>query len=490
MFKKFLWLEWKAFTRASAFGTNLAIKIILGIVAFIYSVMFLFAGIGAYYGIKEEMHQDPLVVVSKYLIYYFLADMVIKGLLQKIPVINIRPLLAMPIKRKTIVNFAIGKTLVSFFNIIHVFTFVPFSVVLLIEGYNPLSVILWWLGMWLLTYCNNLLNLLLNEVDFIFLLFVALLGGLVALQYYNIFDITRVTNVFYFQLYSTYYMIAVPVLLFAALWWFTHRHFVKKLYLDTGLKGKEEEVQTQDFTWLNRFGGMSPFLKNDLKLILRNKRSKTAVIMSFLFLFYGLLFFSGSIEAYDNMPMKMFASIFVTGGFMMTFGQFVPSWDSAYYPLMMSQNIPYSQYIASKWWLVVIGVSVSAVLSSFYIYFGIETYLMMLSGAIYNIGVNSLLVLLGGAFLKTPIDLASAKQAFGNKQAFNIKTFLISLPKLLLPMLLYTVGAIAISPIAGFLFVTAAGLLGLVFRKAAFRKIESIYKSEKYSTLAAYKQVN
>ena len=38
----------------------------------------------------------------------------------------------------------------------------------------------------------------------------------------------------------------------------------------------------------------------------------------------------------------------------MNFGQFVPSWDSAYYKLLMSQNITYKDYLASKWWLVVI----------------------------------------------------------------------------------------------------------------------------------------
>lgn len=488
MFKKFLWLEWKAFTRASAFGTNMALKIILGIFAFMYSIMFLFAGVGTYYGIKEGLHQDPLVVVNKYLIYYFLADMVIRGMMQKMPVINIRPLLPLPLKRSNIVNFAIGKTLISFFNIIHIFTFVPFSVVLIIEGYDPVGVLLWWLAMWLLVYCNNLINLLLNEVDFVFMMFVVLLGGFGAAHYYSYFDITLITNVFYNYLYSSYATILVPLLAFAGLWWFTHRHFSKRLYLDTGLKGKEENAQTQEFAWLNRFGTMSTFLKNDLKLMLRNKRSKKAVITSFLMVFYGLLFFT--MDMYDNSPMRMFASIFVTGGFMMSFGQFVPSWDSAYYPLMMSQNIPYRQYIASKWWLVAIGTAATTVAASFYAYFGLDVYLMILGGAIYNIGVNSLLVLLGGAYLKTPIDLASGKQAFGNKQAFNVKTLLISLPKMLLPMALYSIGAFAISPMAGFWFVAGAGLLGLLFRNAAFRAIERIYKSEKYSTLAAYKQSN
>ncbi|WP_116790390.1 DUF5687 family protein [Flavobacterium psychrotrophum] len=488
MFKKFLWLEWKAFTRSSAFGTNLALKIFMGIMAFIYSLGVLSMSIAAYYGVKEEMHQDPLVVVNKYLIYYFLADILFKVLLQKIPVINIRPLLTLPITRKTIVNFAMGKTLVSFFNLVHIFFFVPFSIVLLIEGYDPLGVVLWWLGAWLLIYVNNLINLLLNDNDFVFIIFVTILGGLVALQYYSYFDVTLVTGVFYQGLFDTYYMFVIPVVVFAGLWLYTHRFFTKKLYLDTGLKGKTEIAQAQDFTWLNRFGSMSTFLKNDLKLILRNKRSKTSVVMSVLFIFYGLLFFGGGIEVYDNAPMKMFASIFVSGGFLLMFGQFVPSWDSAYYPLMMSQNIPYRDYIASKWWLMVLGTAVSAVLASFYLYFGIDTYLMILAGAVFNIGVNSLLVLLGGAFLKTPVDLASGKQAFGDKKAFNLKTFLISLPKMLLPMGLYVVGAAIHSATLGSILVALTGILGIALRNVAFRAIEKIYKSEKYSTLAAYKQ--
>jgi uncharacterized membrane protein YgdD (TMEM256/DUF423 family) len=490
MFKKFLWLEWKAFTRSSSFGINMTLKIILGVMAFIYSLMFLFLSGAAYYGIKEELHQDPLVVVSKYLVYYFLADMVIRALLQKVPVLNTRPLLALPIKRSTIINFVLGKTFLSFFCLVHVFLMVPFNIVLLIEGYDPLGVIFWWLGLWLIVYINNLANLLMGDNDFIFIIFLGILASFVGLQYYGYFDVTLVTGALFHSLYSTYFAILIPVAVFAGFYWFSHKTFSKKMYLDTGLKSKSEIADGREYTFLNRFGVMGTFLRNDLRLILRNKRSRTTLIMSFVFIFYGFLFFSGAIDVYDNVHMKMFAAIFITGGFMMTFGQFVPSWDSAYYPLMMSQNIPYSQYIASKWWLMVVAVCVSSIVGAIYLYFGIETYLMILSGAVFNIGVNTLLVLLGGAYVKTPIDLASAKQAFGNKQAFNLKVFLISLPKLLLPMLLYTLGAKLISPLAGFLFVTGAGLLGLIFRKAAFRAIERIYKTEKYDTIAAYKEKN
>ena len=39
-------------------------------------------------------------------------------------------------------------------------------------------------------------------------------------------------------------------------------------------------------------------------------------------------------------------------------------------------------------------------------------------------------------------------------------------------------------------FVALAGILGFAFRNKVFSMIEGIYKSEKYKTLAAYKQKN
>ncbi|HRA73232.1 MAG TPA: DUF5687 family protein, partial [Flavobacterium sp.] len=95
MILKFLYLEWKSFIRSASFGTNLALKIILGFVAVLYTFMFLMAGVGAFYAL-QQMHLDPLQTVNKYLIYYFLLDLGIRLLLQKIPVMNIRPLLALP----------------------------------------------------------------------------------------------------------------------------------------------------------------------------------------------------------------------------------------------------------------------------------------------------------------------------------------------------------------------------------------------------------
>jgi hypothetical protein len=485
MIKKFLYLEWKAFIRSASFGTNLALKIILGFVAAIYALAFLMAGVGAFYGLKE-MHLDPLHEVNKYLIYYFSIDLAIRLVMQKIPVMNIRPLLALPFTRTTIVNFSIGKTVLSFFNFLHAFFFLPFTIVLLVEGYDVLSVILWHLAMLSLVYSNNFLNIILSNKDNVFAIFTGIVLILAGFQYYQFFDITNYTSVFFDGLFNTKWLFLLPVLVLGSLFYFTFNYLKSNLYLDAGLSTKHEIAETENLTWLNQFGSLGTFLKNDIKLIKRNKRSRTTVIMSLLFLFYGLIFFREN--SHQPEVMRIFAGIFVSGGFLFTFGQFVPSWDSSYYPLMMSQNISYKGYLSSKWWLIVIATFISTILASFYLYYGWQVYLTIVVGAIYNIGVNSHLVLLGGAYTKTPIDLTSSKGAFGDKKAFNMNAMLISLPKLFLPILLYWAGSSIMSPNLGLVFVAVAGVLGFALRDKVFSMIEKIYKIEKYKTIDAYKQ--
>jgi hypothetical protein len=486
MFRHFISLEWKSFFRSASFATNLALKIIMGFMAIYFMVIFVGAGVGIFFLIKEEAHMEPLATVNTFLIYYFVADLVIRYFFQQMPVTNIKPLLTLPIKRNTIVHYTLGKTIISFFNVLHAFFFIPFTVVLLLNGYG-FQAVLWLLGIWALVYVNNFITILINNKNSVFYPLLIVVAGLGAAQYYKLFDITLYTKPFFQGMYSTVYLFVVAIVLAAVLYYFTFNYFKNNLNLDTGLAKKSAEAKTENFTWLNQFGTLGTFLKNDIKMIKRNKRPRSTVIASVVFIFYGLLFFTNSIEAYNNPAMQVFGGIFVSGGFLLNFGQFVPSWDSAYYQLMMSQNISYREYLSSKWWLMVIATVISTLVASFYLYFGWKIYLLIVVGAIYNIGVNSHLVLLGGAYNKTAIDLTAAK-AFGQKQAFSFKNLLIAVPKILVPMLLYAFGYFVFNAETGCLMVALAGILGFAFRDKMFTIIEKIYKSEKYAAIDAYKQ--
>ena len=487
MFKHFISLEWKAFIRSASFQANLILKILMGFAALLMIVSFLSMGIGAYFGLKEAGY-DPLETINRFMIYYVVVDLVFRYFLQKIPVINIKPLLLMPFKKAKIVRYAFGKTALSFFNVMHAFFLIPFSVILIINDYNPLGVLCWHLGIACLIYLNNFLNIALNDITGAVLSIALLFAGFGALQYFNIFDITAYSLPFFQGFYTTYWMWIIPLIALCLVLRGVYSYFMRMLYLDAGLSIKTKKASTENMDWLDRFGRISVFLKNDIKLIKRNKRSKMTVFMSILFLFYGLLFFGNAIEVYEGPLWRMFAAIFCTGGFLLSFGQFVPSWDSSYYPLLMTQNIRYKEYLRSKWWLMVLATVVSTLLCLPYIYFGWEVLLAILVGAIFNMGFNAHLVLLGGAYIKTPIDLTSAKKAFGDKSAFNFKTLLLSLPKMFGPMAIYAIGHFTLGPMFGYALVALAGIIGFAFRDRVFNMIIKIYKSEKYKTLAAYKQ--
>lgn len=487
MLKQFVFLEWRAFFRSASFGSKLIFKILAFLLFLYIAFVFSAAGVGIFYGLKKS-GLEPLSALNRFMFYYWAVDLVFRFAMQNMPVTNIRPLLYLPMKKSAVVHFSLGKTAVSLFNLTHAFFFIPFSVVLLANGYDAFGVLQWHLGIIFIIYINNFLNVLANNKLWLTVLLGAATIGLGAIHYYGWFDVTQYTRLYFDQLFHGVYAVPLTAAFLVFIYFWAYAFFRKHMYLDAGLSVKHQEADGRDYAFLNRFGSLGTFLKNDLRLILRNKRSKTTLFVSVMFLFYGLLFFTDSIEAYQNPVWKIFAGIFVTGGFLFTFGQFVPSWDSAYYPLMMSQNIRYREYLLSKWWLVVIATLASMLLATFYLYFGWEAYLAVVVGALYNVGFNAHLVLWGGAYIKQPIDLTSGRQAFGNKQAFNGKTMLLSIPKLVLPLLVFALGYYLISPIAGYVLVALFGLSGLALRDKVLTKVEEIYKTEKYKTLAAYKE--
>lgn len=494
MIKHFLSLEWKSALRSAAFKQNLAIKIFMGFIGVIVLAEFILLGAGSYFIIDEFIEdgkivaESPFHLINRFLIYWFLADISYRYMLQKMPVTNIKPLLNLPLRKGSIVKFALGKTVLSFFNVLPAFFFIPFSVVLLIKGYDVTGVISWHIAMMGFTMAINFLNIFLNNVDKVFYPVVAIIALLIAGQYYGYFDVTIYTQPVFMSFYEMPMSALIPVTLAVGAAYFAYHYFKLQLYLDEGLKSVAREASVEDLSFLDRFGKLSTYLKNDIKLIKRNKRARMTFFMGFFFILYGFFFMNDMYK--DINGMKVFAGLFCTGGFLLSFGGLVPSWDSSYYKLMMSQNIPYREFLLSKWWLMVVVTFISTLLCTFYIYFGWDWYLAILSGAIYNIGFNSSVVLWGGAFVKTPIDLTTTKKAFGDSKAFNIKTLLLIIPKLVLPVGIYYLFALTINENAGFIAIAVTGVLGLLLRNKIFNLIEQVYKAEKYDTIAAYAQKN
>ena len=111
------------------------------------------------------------------------------------------------------------------------------------------------------------------------------------------------------------------------------------------------------------------------------------------------------------------------------------------------------------------------IFEAFYLYFGLDTYLMILSGAIFNVGLGTWITLYGGLLNKQPLKLNVKAKAFENTQAFSGTQFILVLPKMVLPVLLYTIPARLINygdeinHTAGIISLALSGIVGLVFKK-------------------------
>lgn len=491
MIKTFLSLEWKQFVRSAAFQQKLLVKIFMGFFALYFIACFTALGVGSFFILKKEFpDSDPFYIVNRNLIYWFALDLLIRFFMQRLPVVNIKPLMVLPVKRKTAINFLLGKGLVSFFNFLPMFFYVPFTIVLLMKGYNVAGVLIWFFSMLCITCAVNLINFLINKNNWYFGVIVGLLAALVGLRYYNIYDVTPYIGNCLHGIYVNPLLALVPAGLIAVFYYLNFLFLRNDFYLDGAISRKVKEVQSTDLSFLNRFGAVAPFLKNDIKMIWRNKRPKSVLFLSMLFVFYGLFFFTSAV--YENQFWtKPFAGMFITGGFLMTFGQNVPSWDSEYYKLMMSQNIRYRTYLESKWYLMVFGTAISAILSIPYVYFGMDILLVILAAAVFNMGLNSFVVLWSGVFNKTAIKLNDKAKAFSNTQAFNATMLLIAFPKLLLPVILFGVPYwITGSWNIGVGVLGASGVIGILFKNPILKGIEKLYQKEKYKTVAAYSDKN
>ncbi len=487
MILHFLKLEWKQYFRSSYWGKGIALKILMAFFALYFIISFLSIGIGGYYLLKKEYpEQDPLQIVNSFLVFAILGDLIFRYLMQKLPIMNIKPMLILPIKKSSLVHFVLGKSAFSFFNFMSLFFYIPFSVVLIKEGYSVQGVLGWLFAMIFIIQAINFLNFLINKNNVAFWIIAVATVGLIAMQNFEIFDITIYSQQIFDAIVNNQIIALIPLALAVILYYLNFNLLKDKVYLDDAVSQKVKEAKSADLSWADRLGDVAPFIKNDIRLIWRNKRTKTVFLMSFLFLFYGLIFFDNPMYR-EKMPgFLLFAALFVTGGFTLNYGQFVPAWDSSHYKMLMSQNIRYRKFLESKWFLMVAMTTILYFLSIPYLYYGMDIFLMITAGAIFNIGFNSLFLLYAGSFNRKRIDLE--KSGFSNMQGTSATQFLIIIPLMVFPMLLYWLFNKFVDANAGLIAVAALGVIGLLFKNYFMNLIEKKYIKDKYAAIHAFDQ--
>ena len=479
-------LQWKETFRAPQWEAKLSVKIIMGLVTIYFLGSFLFAASVVYPALnKNILDREPLEVFNSILIYFFFFELVIRFFFQQLPVTNIQTLILLPLKKRKIINHVLLKSVFSGFNFLPFIIYLPFAISMYKDDYLGSVVFSWWLSLVLVTLSLNFINYIINKNNLFFLLLLVALAGVIALDTYNYFDFGAWTGKYFDRVVEQPNRLWYFILPMFFSYFLVFTFLKKGFYLDGGLSKKKKVVKGGDFSLLNFLGKDAMLLKNDLRMIIRNIRPRQVVLMSFLFLFYGLIFFTQDIYAEQDFVL-VFASLFVTGGFTMTFGNYVPAWDSSYYKFLMAQNLSYKDYLLSKWNLMVFATIVSTILCIPYVYFGWKIFALIFAGSLFNIGFNTWITLLGGLLNKTPMKLNVKAKAFENTQAFSLNQFLLIIPKLVLPVVLYSIPAAFISSEAGYICLGASGVLGIIFKTQLADWTTKFYTKQKYETIEAF----
>ncbi|MDO9276719.1 MAG: DUF5687 family protein [Lutibacter sp.] len=492
MIKHFINFEWKQFFRSSYWQKSIALNILMAFLALYFILTFLALGISLFPILDEQFPEsDPLELLNGFLFYWFLADLLMRFFLQKLPVMNIKPLLILPIKRSKILHYVLGKSAVSFFNFLPLFAVIPFGIMLIIEDYGTVTALVWMVLMVIFTLTINFLNIIIEsrsaETELSFLPIIVIASGLFALNYFEIVSFSSLLANGINAIHINPVLIFIPLAILVAVYYVNYTFLLKKLYVDGSLKAKTQIASTTDLTWTRRFGTIAPFLQLDLKLLWRNKRPRSSIFILIIGLLYGLFFYPNPV--YNGMEwLYVFVGIFVTGIFIINFGQFIPAWDSGYYKLLMSQNIKYKEYLNSKYSLMVMSSIIMFILSIPYVYFGWKILLVHFAAMVYNVGINTYIILLAGSFNRKKIDLT--QRAAFNYQGTGAVQWLVGFPLLIVPVGFFYLPYKFIGFEAGVATLIILGAIGIVLHQKLMRFIVAKYLHSKYVMINAFDQDN
>ncbi|UZR96055.1 DUF5687 family protein [Chondrinema litorale] len=490
MIKHLILHQWKESYRSPMFQRSLVINIVFGL--FMLYMLASFAFLGFFIDkilYKAFPDQDPLLIFNGALIYYFFVELIMRLQLQELPVMTIQPYLHLPINRKKIIHYLLSKNLISFFNFFPLLVTVPFSVKVILPDYGVVGMLFWLLTTIFISIsisylCAYYKRYIIQKPLGILILFgsVLLIG---VLDYYNLLELTQFSEwVFQWAIDGPFVMLAA--LLFALfLYYINYRFILSNTYMDEIVVSKKQKQTLTNITFLDQFGDIGQFILIELRLILRNKRSKSVVTVSSFFLFYGLIFYTQEIYMEGNY-MLIFVGIFITGMFMLNYGQFIPSWEGGFFDGILTRNSDTYRYYLAKYYLLMPTCVIAFILSTPYVYFGSKVLLINFCMLFFNIGINSIVILFMSTYNDRRIDLS--KKATLNWEGVGASQFIMLIPALVLPMLLFFPFDYFDIPNIGYAFIGVLGLVNFIFHKFWIKQIAKRFDKQKYKIAAGFRK--
>jgi hypothetical protein len=433
--------ELKAFWRSKNTGKSIAIRVVMGILILYIFLNILFIGIFLDRFLEQAFPKDDLVFsFCGIILLYYLSDILMRLQLQELPTLRVQPYLQLPVKRNSLAGYLAFTSLLSIFNLWPIVLFVPFVLKIIATDSGSLIAFAFIISIIGLTVFNNYLALYIkrkaNLNGWIFLIAAAIIA-LIALSdfWWHIFSIRKISYLFFGHLISHPAIALLPVLLGVLMYYFNFLFLKQNLYLEELSAHKASAYKSStEFPLLNRFGSVGDLAANEIKLILRNKRSRSSLIMGLFFIFYGLIFYNKS-GVTGSEGFKVFVGMYMTGAFIISYGQYMFSWQASHFDGLLVSKISFADFLKAKYLLFTIVSTVFFLLTIPYVYFGWRTLLVHFAMYLWNLGINTTIVLFFANRNYKRIDLS--KGAAMNWEGVGATQLLLTFPLIIAPYMVY-----------------------------------------------------
>lgn len=421
---------WKKFSRSPAFTKEITASIFLGLMALMMVGYTLGLGFGLNAIITNVLNKsDSFTFLNMLLLYYFVVEFVMRYMIQNVPVLDIQPYLHLPIKRSRIMHFLLVKSLVHVLNFMVLLLFTPFAFTVVAGKFGAGEAWSWLLSIWIISLCLHYLVILfkkrLDDSIWGILSIVFLFSGLAAADYYQWFRLSDVSALFFSTAATQPLILVLSLLALGALYFFNYQFFLQGVYPDQQ-QTKAVMRKAQDFTFLKGLGNIGDWISLELKLIFRNKRPRTVLYMSAMFLLYGLIFYTQDKYTKGMPAFLLFVGVFITGIFMINYGQFLFSWQASHFDFMLTRPVSLRQFVDSKYWLLN-GITVFCFLLSIpYGYFGWNIVFNHAMLTLFNMGVNIFIIL--NMAMWGPKKLNLAKGSSMNYEGIGAAQWVMGIP--------------------------------------------------------------
>ncbi|MFD0940037.1 DUF5687 family protein [Pedobacter boryungensis] len=490
MLSIFLNHQWKDFWRSRNKAGSIAAQILLGFFMLYFLAIAIVAGFGmAFFIGKAFPGQNVITVFNGFILYYSLFDLAVRTQMQELPTLSIVPYLHLNIPKKTIVNFLNIKSLFSFFNLLPLFIFIPFSVIKIGGTFGALTSLMYVLSIISLVIFNNYLVLYFKRKSInSFAYFIAIIGlvaALAALDYYQIISVRNASN-FIFVTIAKYPFLALIFTLAAVLIFVINSKYLRENLYTEELSTKDEKKVSTDYAFLNRFGRVGELAALELKLILRHKRSRGSIFMGLAFLAYGFIFYKAPMIAKDEFGKMLFAAVFMTGISIISYGQFMFAWQSTHFDGLLVNKIDFKNFIKAKFLLFTISCTIITILASFYGFMSYKLLLLHLAAYLYNIGFATVIVLYFATLNYKRLDIT--KSASFNWQGVGATQWILGLPFILIPILIYVPFGIMNKPYYGLAAIALFGLITLLMRNFWINLLVKRFEKQRYKIAEGFRE--